>query len=62
MDFLIWHLRPLEKPREQWYTVKNLEIYFDVARDFLVNASVAVHNPEFSPDVPYSEELLIVAP
>ncbi len=44
------------------YTVENLKIYFDVARDVLVNAGVAVHNPEFNPDVPYSEELRIVAP
>jgi hypothetical protein len=34
--------------------VENLEIYFDVARDALVNAGVAVHNPEFNPDMPYS--------
>jgi hypothetical protein len=39
-----------------------MEIYFDVARDVLVNAGLAVHNPEFDPDVPYSKELLIVAP
>ena len=62
MDFLTRQLIPLEHTREQWYTVENLEVYFDVARDVLVNAGVAVHNPEFSPDVPYSEELLIVAP
>jgi hypothetical protein len=42
--------------------VNNLEIYFDVARDVLVNAGVAVHNREFNSGVPFSEKLLIVAP
>ena len=62
MDFLTGHLRPLEQTREEWYTEKNLETYFDIARDVFLNAGVAVMNPTFDPSEPYSEELNIVAP
>ena len=62
MDFLAGHLRPLEQTRESWYTTENLELYLDVAKDVLIKAGVDVPNPSFDPDVPYSEELLIVAP
>jgi hypothetical protein len=62
MDFLTGHLRPLEQAREEWYTKQNLETYFDVARDVLINVGVAVNNPTYEPSEPYSKELIIVGP
>ena len=40
----------------------SVQIYFDVAKGVLLKAGVAVLNPDFDPELPYSEELLITKP
>jgi hypothetical protein len=55
MEFLTWPLIPLEQTRDKWYTKENLELYFAVARDLLVDAGVAIINPNFDPTIPYSQ-------
>ena len=62
MEFLTGHLRPLEQTRADWYTPENLKTYFDVAKGVLIKAGVAVLNPDFDPEKPYSEELIITKP
>ena len=62
MEFTTGKLRPLEQTRAEWHTEENLAAYFDVARDVLLNAGVAELNPEYDPDVPYSEEIIITHP
>ena len=62
MGFTTGILRPLEQTRAEWNTEENLETYFEVARDVLLDAGVAVIHPDYDPTVPYSEELLITRP
>ena len=62
MEFTTGVLRPLEQARSEWYTVENLATYFEVARDVLLDAGIAVRNPNYDPLVPYSEEFLITRP
>jgi hypothetical protein len=52
----------LELTRKEWYTAENLAIYFEVSKGVLLNAGVAVVNPDYDPNVPYSEEILITIP
>jgi len=37
-------------------------MYFDVLNDVLLKAGVAVLNPDFDPEVPCSQEILITHP
>ncbi len=46
MHFLTGALRPLEQTMAEWFTVDNLEGYFNIARDVLINAGVTVKNPD----------------
>jgi len=62
MEFTTCILRPLEKAQADWNTPENIEIYFDMAKDVLVDAGVVVRNRVYDPTVPYSEELLITRP
>ena len=62
MEFHSGSLRPLEQTRAAWYTPENLEIYFDVAKDVLINAGVAEVNPNYDPAVAYSEQIIITHP
>ena len=62
MEFTTRVLRPLEQTRAEWNTAENLEIYFDVARDVLLDAGVVVMNHAYDPSVPYSEEIIITRP
>jgi hypothetical protein len=62
MEFLTGPLRPLEQTRDKWNTEENLELYFAVARDLLLDAGVAIINPDFDPTIPYSQEILIIHP
>ncbi len=39
-----------------------MKTYFEVAKGVLLNAGVAVINPDFDPDLPYPEELMIAKP
>ncbi len=39
-----------------------MEKYFKIGRDVMINAGVAVLNPYFDPDLPYSDETIITAP
>ena len=54
--------RPLEITRAEWLTVDNLQRYFEVAEGVLLQAGVAARNPDYDPDVPYSEPVLITLP
>ncbi len=62
MVFLTGHLRPLEQTRAERYTAENLQVYFDVSKGVLLHAGVAVLNPDFDPEMPYSQEILITRP
>ena len=62
MEFLTGNLRPLEQTRAEWYTAENLQVYFDVSKGVLLDAGVAVLIPDFDPEVPYSQEVLITHP
>ncbi len=46
--FLTGALRPFEDRRADWFSEKYLETYFEVARDVLLNADVAVINPDYA--------------
>lgn len=54
--------RPLEMTRAQWLTEENLEEYYKVAADILVQAGVAVRNPDYDPAVPRSQPVNIIHP
>eukprot|EP00873_Tetraselmis_striata_P041961 jgi/Tetstr1/462225/TSEL_000624.t1 len=43
-------------------TIDNLETYYNVAADIMLNAGVAVRNPDYDPTVPRSEMLIITHP
>ena len=62
MEFTTGVLRPLEQTRAEWYTPENLAYYFEVARDVLLDAGVAIRNPDYDPNIPYSEEIFIIHP
>lgn len=62
MQFLTGNLSPLEQTRADWYIPENLKIYFEVAKGVLLKAGVAVLNPDFEPEKPYSEEVIITKP
>jgi hypothetical protein len=61
-QFLLGPLRPLEDRRVDWFTDANLVRYFEVARDVLINAGVSKFNPDYDPDEPFSQEIIITAP
>ena len=54
--------RPLEITRAEWYTEENLKTYYDVAEGVLLNAGVAIRNPEYNPEEPYSQSITITRP
>ena len=60
--FLLGSLMPLEDPRANWFTDENLTTYFEVARDVFINAGVARLNPDYDPNEPFSQEIMITAP
>ena len=62
MYFTTGVLRPLEHARKDWYTVENVVTYFEVARDVLLDAGLVVRNPDYDPEIPYSEETIITRP
>eukprot|EP00873_Tetraselmis_striata_P014248 jgi/Tetstr1/434512/TSEL_023604.t1 len=62
VGMLTGHLRPLEMARHEWQTEQNLADYYEVAKDVLLKAGVARVNPDFQPNVPYSQEILITHP
>jgi len=55
-------LRPLEQTIAEWNTTENLDIYFHVAIDVLLDAGVVVMNPAYDPSAPYSEDIIITRP
>jgi hypothetical protein len=59
MKFTTGILRPIEQTRAEWNTPENLETYFEVAKDVLLDAGVVFYNPDYDPTIPYSEELHI---
>ncbi len=52
---LIGHLRPLKQARQEGFTAENLDLYFEVSKNVLLKADVAVVNPDFDPELPYSQ-------
>lgn len=62
MPCLTGQQRPLEKTRHEWHTEENLKQYFEVAANVFVKAGVAVRNPNYDPNMPDSEMLIITKP
>jgi len=62
IHFFTSALRPLEDRWAYWFLMENLERYFEVARDVLLNAGVAVSNPDNASNLPYSQELISTVP
>ncbi len=54
--------RPLELTRQEWISHVNLEKYFKVAVEIMVNVGVAEPNPEYDPTMPYDEVIFITRP
>jgi len=52
-------LRPLEQTPHEWFTEENLANYFEVAMDILLDVGVDVRNPDFDPNLPFSEKMCI---
>mmetsp|Transcript_20914 Transcript_20914/g.35020 ORF Transcript_20914/g.35020 Transcript_20914/m.35020 type:complete len:556 (+) Transcript_20914:920-2587(+) len=55
--FLTGNKRPEELDRAKWCTAKNLLKHYDVVAQALLDAGIAVVNPEFDPLLPYDEDL-----
>ncbi len=62
MEWSHGKVKPLEQTRQEWLIEENLHSYFVVARDVLLNAGVAMLNPDFNPAVAYSPEIIIINP
>ncbi len=62
MKFTTGTLMPLDQTSKEWFTEEYLASYFEVARDELLNFGAAIVNPDFEPDVPYSQEIHITRP
>jgi hypothetical protein len=62
MEITTCVLQPLKHTRAEWNTPENLETYFEVAKDVLLDAGVVVCNPAYDPTVPYTEKILITRP
>ena len=58
-DLQMGHLQPIEATREAWMTPANLLTYYNVAQNVLLESGIAVVNPDFDPDVEYSQPILI---
>ncbi len=41
---------------------ENLATYFEVARDVMLDARVAARIPDYDPEIPYREQILITHP
>ena len=54
--------RPLELTRAEWASPINVEKYFDVAAEIMVNAGVAEPNPHYDRTKPYDEAVFITRP
>ena len=55
-------MRPLEVSRAAWGTAANAFKMYEVASDVFVKAHVAIPNPDFKEDEPYSAKVLITRP
>jgi hypothetical protein len=62
MEFTASVLRPLEQARHDWYNVENLTTYFEVTKDVLLGFGVDIRHPNYDPQAPYSERILITRP
>ena len=62
MEFGTRVMRPLKQTRHEWFTPENLDTYFEVAKYVLLDVGVAVQNPHYYPQVPFSEEVSITRP
>ena len=54
--------RPCEERRAEWGTAKNLLTHYTIVMLKLLAMGAAVANPEYKPDVPYSEPILVTKP
>jgi hypothetical protein len=48
--------------QREWLTEQKLVDYYEVAKGVLLKVGVARVNPDFQPDVPYNQEILITHP
>ncbi len=54
--------RPLELLRGKWCTAENMERHYKVVADTLVEAKLAVWNPDFDDSKPHSRMIHITKP
>ncbi len=59
MEFLTIALRPLEQTKADYNTLENMTAYYDVSKGVLLNAGVAILNPNYNPELPYSQDIMI---
>jgi hypothetical protein len=62
IEFSTGVLRPLGQTRREWFTPENLATYFEVVRVVMLDVGVDVRKPDYDPEIPYSEEILITHP
>ena len=56
------NLTPLEMTRAQWATSANAKKHYDMLADLLVKLELAIPDPAYDPDVPYSQRLILLKP
>ena len=56
------NLTPLEMTRAQWATSKNAKMHYDQVNDLLITLKLAVPDPAYDPDRPYSQRLVLLKP
>ena len=54
--------RPLEMKREEWATSHNIALHYECLEKTFIDAGVAQRNPDFDPEVPNSQPILITKP
>ena len=62
MEFQVGPMQFLELIRDVWNTGKKMAESFEVATDVLLDAGVAIVNPDYDPNEAYSQEILITHP
>jgi hypothetical protein len=51
--------RPLELKRHEWTKSNNLKRHYDIMEEVLLETGIGIKNPDFKPDEPLSEPVLI---
>ena len=56
------NLRQLKVTRAKWATPENIKIHYDMLEERFIELGLAVRNPAFKPDEPFSESIKIIKP